>query len=326
MIRIWACRWLRATSFHPTWGLADLVRSAHLRKRLLRPAWRRGHDGGHESRRPGMATWPKSSRRVLVVRQHAADSAIKFRADINVIGVPLTDISNNAYTDPRQRQLFKNIIYVGVLSVLLDMDASVFEVVCRAVQGQGAAARFERQGTQSWPRLCQAAFAGIHSGFAFSALTTWATRFWSMATPPPRWVACTVAPPWQRGDHAIVFGREAFQKYCEKGGPGHRAANSPSLRAEDELASIGMVIGRGLEWRARVYRHLRPRHFLDAGIHRLGVLCRDSPAPSSTCSVVGLPPACPHAPSIRTCCCVPTPRTVIPTTMLPVPARPERVF
>ena len=51
----------------------------------------------------------------------------KFRTDINVIGVPLTEITNAAYTDPRQRQLFKNIIYVGALSVLLDVDADVFE-------------------------------------------------------------------------------------------------------------------------------------------------------------------------------------------------------
>src|SRR5262245_2756953 len=46
----------------------------------------------------------------------------KFRDDITVIGVPLTAISNREYTDPRQRQLFKNIIYVGVLTALLDMD------------------------------------------------------------------------------------------------------------------------------------------------------------------------------------------------------------
>ncbi|MGA9818640.1 MAG: 2-oxoacid:acceptor oxidoreductase family protein, partial [Pseudolabrys sp.] len=37
----------------------------------------------------------------------------KFRDDITVIGVPLTAICNREYTDPRQRQLFKNIIYIG---------------------------------------------------------------------------------------------------------------------------------------------------------------------------------------------------------------------
>jgi len=51
----------------------------------------------------------------------------KFRQDITVIGVPLTAICNREYTDPRQRQLFKNIIYVGVLSALLAMDVKVVE-------------------------------------------------------------------------------------------------------------------------------------------------------------------------------------------------------
>ena len=51
----------------------------------------------------------------------------KFRDDITVIGVPLTAICNRDYTDPRQRQLFKNIIYVGALSALLDIDAAVIE-------------------------------------------------------------------------------------------------------------------------------------------------------------------------------------------------------
>src|SRR6266480_853777 len=53
--------------------------------------------------------------------------AAKFRDDINVIGVPLTAICNREYSDPRQRQLFKNIIYVGALSALLDMDVAEIE-------------------------------------------------------------------------------------------------------------------------------------------------------------------------------------------------------
>ena len=42
--------------------------------------------------------------------------------DITVVGMPLTAICNATYTDPRQRQLFKNIIYLGALSILLDID------------------------------------------------------------------------------------------------------------------------------------------------------------------------------------------------------------
>src|SRR3954451_18842179 len=51
----------------------------------------------------------------------------KFRDDIVVIGVPLTEITNKAYTDSRQRQLFKNIVYLGVLSALLQMDVGEIE-------------------------------------------------------------------------------------------------------------------------------------------------------------------------------------------------------
>src|ERR1700741_1649042 len=53
--------------------------------------------------------------------------ASAFRPDINLIGVPLTAITNATYTDARQRQLFKNIIYVGALSVLLDIDPKEIE-------------------------------------------------------------------------------------------------------------------------------------------------------------------------------------------------------
>src|SRR5271154_4730856 len=53
--------------------------------------------------------------------------ASRMREDITVIGVPLTAICNAECTDARQRQLFKNIIYVGVLSALLDIEPDVIE-------------------------------------------------------------------------------------------------------------------------------------------------------------------------------------------------------
>src|SRR5258706_792384 len=51
----------------------------------------------------------------------------KFRDDIGVLGMPLTAICNERYSDPRQRQLFKNIIYVGALTELLGIEAAVVE-------------------------------------------------------------------------------------------------------------------------------------------------------------------------------------------------------
>lgn len=46
------------------------------------------------------------------------------RPDINYLPIPLMQMSNDNFTDPRQRQLFKNIIYVGALTALLDIDVS----------------------------------------------------------------------------------------------------------------------------------------------------------------------------------------------------------
>src|SRR6202040_3747822 len=55
--------------------------------------------------------------------------ASKFRTVSVVLGFPLTAICIRQYTDPRQRQLFKNIIYLGALSALLDIDPKVIETL-----------------------------------------------------------------------------------------------------------------------------------------------------------------------------------------------------
>src|SRR5512134_1336711 len=53
----------------------------------------------------------------------------KFREDIAAIGMPLTAICNAEYSDARQRQLFKNIIYLGALAGLLAIDPAVVEAL-----------------------------------------------------------------------------------------------------------------------------------------------------------------------------------------------------
>jgi 2-oxoglutarate/2-oxoacid ferredoxin oxidoreductase subunit alpha len=47
------------------------------------------------------------------------------RDDVTVIAIPLTELCNAAFSDPRLRQLLKNIIYVGALSFLLDIEFSI---------------------------------------------------------------------------------------------------------------------------------------------------------------------------------------------------------
>jgi 2-oxoglutarate ferredoxin oxidoreductase subunit alpha len=47
------------------------------------------------------------------------------RSDIHILPIPLMEISMREYTDARQRQLFKNVIYIGALAALLDIEFDV---------------------------------------------------------------------------------------------------------------------------------------------------------------------------------------------------------
>ena len=47
------------------------------------------------------------------------------RKDVHYIGIPMTGMCMEHFTDPRHRQLLKNIIYVGALSSLLNIDWEV---------------------------------------------------------------------------------------------------------------------------------------------------------------------------------------------------------
>lgn len=53
------------------------------------------------------------------------------RGDINFIGMPISHICLKEYNDPRQRQLFKNVIYVGALAALLEMDFALLKGLVR---------------------------------------------------------------------------------------------------------------------------------------------------------------------------------------------------
>ena len=73
--------------------------------------------------------------------------ASMFRDDITVIGMPLTEICNREYTDSRQRQLFKNIVYVGALSALLEIEPEVIaEVNGRQARRRGRGRRHRGAG------------------------------------------------------------------------------------------------------------------------------------------------------------------------------------
>jgi 2-oxoglutarate ferredoxin oxidoreductase subunit alpha len=106
------------------------------------PTWYevRVSEAGHLGRRGGVdlmvamnpQTWDKDVKSIETGGYLFYDSSkplppLKFRNDINVVGMPLTEICNKQYSDPRQRQLFKNIMYVGALSQLLGIEPQTVE-------------------------------------------------------------------------------------------------------------------------------------------------------------------------------------------------------
>jgi tetratricopeptide (TPR) repeat protein len=63
------------------------------------------------------------------------------RTDITVLGLPIAEICAKIWKDARQRQLFKNMVYVGALTALLDMDVKVLEGVFEENPGYPHAAQ-----------------------------------------------------------------------------------------------------------------------------------------------------------------------------------------
>ncbi len=171
----------------------------------------------------------------------------KFRADITVIGVPLTAITNSTYTDPRQRQLFKNIIYVGALCALLDMDPKLIEqLIGEQYKGK--------------EKLLSSNVHALHLG-----------RDWALQN-----LKCPIGLRLKKsdkvGDRIFIEGNsaaalgavyggatvcawypitpssslaDAFASHCKKlrHDPETGKAKYAIVQGEDELASIGIVIG-----------------------------------------------------------------------------------
>ncbi len=53
------------------------------------------------------------------------------REDIVVLPIPIAQICAKKWSDPRQRQLFKNMVYVGALTALMSIDMAVLESVVK---------------------------------------------------------------------------------------------------------------------------------------------------------------------------------------------------
>jgi 2-oxoglutarate ferredoxin oxidoreductase subunit alpha len=172
-----------------------------------------------------------------------------FREDVLTLGVPLTEIANQAYSDPRQRQLFKNIIYVGALSVLLDMDAAVFTTLFTE-QYKGKEKLLDSNVRalhlgRDWVSQHLDAPIGLRVRRADAVGERIFVDGNSAAGLGMVYGGATVAAWYPITPSTSV--PEAFQKYCEKFriDPQTGQHRYAIVQAEDELASIGMVLGAG---------------------------------------------------------------------------------
>ena len=204
----------------------------------------------------------------------------KFRDDITVIGVPLTAICNREYTDPRQRQLFKNIVYVGALSALLDMDVAEMEKLI-GEQFKGKEKLFDANKHalhlgRDWVMMNLEHPIGLRLKRADAV----GDRIFIEGNS----AAALRRGLWRRhglrlvSDHAVVVARRGL----------HAPLPAHARRSGDQEEQIRHRAGRGrarldrhrhrrrLERRARLHRDLGPRHFADAGIPRARLFRRNS--------------------------------------------------
>lgn len=169
------------------------------------------------------------------------------RNDINFIGLPLTRICLDEYKDARQRQLFKNVIYVGALAALINIE---FDVLAGLIADQ----------FRGKEKLVAPNIHAMELGFQYAKK--------NFSCP----LDITVERRDNLGEKILIDGNtacglgavyggatmagwypitpstsvvEGFEKYCKRLriDPGTGKQKFAIVQAEDELAAIGMVVG-----------------------------------------------------------------------------------
>ena len=169
------------------------------------------------------------------------------RDDVQVMGIPLSAMCNEAFDGVRARILMKNVAYVGALAALLDLDLEVI----RQLLDETFAAK---------PALVEANLQAIRMGHDY------ATSHFDCPLP------VRVEPADETAGHVMIDGNtaaalgclyagatvgawypitpstslmDAFRSFCARHrvDPATGQRNYCVIQAEDELAAIGMVLG-----------------------------------------------------------------------------------
>ena len=168
------------------------------------------------------------------------------RADVTQIGIPIARLCAEAWVDPRQRQLLKNIVYLGALAWLIEIDmvilekliAEQFKAKAKLVESNLQALHMGRDwvaehvgkrlpvrvrkanGTSGKIMISGNDAAGLGAVFAGATVAAWY----------PITPSTSVA--------------EAFERYANRFRRNEDGSlNVAVVQAEDELAAVGMAVG-----------------------------------------------------------------------------------
>jgi len=171
------------------------------------------------------------------------------RDDITIIGVPLSKMCNETFPNARARILMKNVVYVGVLAALLDLDLEVITQLLDETFAKKAS-------------LLEANHLAIRMGYDYAKA--------NFETPLP----FTAKSSDKTANHIIIDGNtsaglgcvyagatcaawypitpstslmDAFRSFCAATRQDSETGenNFCIVQAEDELAAMGMVLGAG---------------------------------------------------------------------------------
>ncbi|MGQ0544445.1 MAG: 2-oxoacid:acceptor oxidoreductase subunit alpha [Betaproteobacteria bacterium] len=173
----------------------------------------------------------------------------KFRDDIHVVGMPLTEICNATYTDARERQLFKNIIYVGALAGMMGIEPEVIaELIGEQYKGKEKLLKPNLNALQlglSFAREHLKNALGLRVKRAYNVGDKIFIDGNSAAALGCVYGGATVCAWYPITPSSSLA--EAFTNYCSKLRVDKETGKRKYaiIQAEDELASIGIVCGAG---------------------------------------------------------------------------------
>lgn len=172
-----------------------------------------------------------------------------FRTDITIIGIPMMQLCMDNFENPRHQQLFKNIVYIGALAALMNIDLAVIHALLEE--------KFSRK-----PKLVPPNVKAIQLGYDFAQANYKHPIELSLEVRDLNQGKIEVD-----GNTAVALGAiyagasvaawypitpstsvvQQFEKFAKKYriDPETGKNNFAIVQAEDELAAIGMAIGGG---------------------------------------------------------------------------------